>query len=63
MLFLLPKDILRTILQTYLNNKDANNLSKTCKIIYKIDYLHFLQNKNDDTICQSNFCRYGFASF
>ena len=48
MLFLLPKDILRTILQTYLNNKDANNLSKTCKIIYKIDYLHFLQNKNDD---------------
>lgn len=48
MLFLLPKDILRTILQTYLNNKDSNNLSITCKNIYSIDYLYFLCNKNQD---------------
>jgi hypothetical protein len=48
MLFLLPKDILRNILQTYLNDKEANNLFRTCKTIYNIDYLRFLQNKNYD---------------
>ena len=48
MLFLLPKDILRNILQNYLNDTDSNNFSKTCKTIYKIDYLYFLKNYYED---------------
>ena len=50
MLFILPQEILRNILQYYLIDKDSNNVVSTCKTLYKIDYLKFLKNRNTDIL-------------
>lgn len=48
MIYYLSADILRIILQEYLNRPESKNFITTCKLFNKIDYLKYLQNVEGD---------------